>query len=217
MSPLLVIGLILVGLYVASRMSEKFGSWVGGLAEDVVGRRVDARVTRLRAAAQAAGRPAGSPADPDARLRAGLVDIGGALSFGLVFSLLTGVTTTTSYYSDGTTDTNTTLDFSFWLFVLFVLAGYAGIGFRAAKFDDEGQTLGQRLFDYAPRDADGRPLSIADAMKRHILRLAAAPAVLVAKAQGRSIEPEHDRWTSTSAVTLGEPTSAPVVLRPPLR
>lgn len=211
MSPLLIIGVILVGLYVASRISDKFGTWAGGLAEDVVGRRVDARVARMRAAAQAARRPPGSPVDTDARLRAGLVDFGGALAFGLVFTLLMGFATTTTYYSDGTSESGMALDFSFWLFVLLVLAGYAGIGYRAARFDSEGQTFGQRLYDYAPRGADGQPLSMADAMKRHMLRLAAAPAVLIARAQGRSVEPEHDRWTSTSAVTLGEPVSAPVV------
>jgi hypothetical protein len=210
-SPLLIIALLLVGLYVLTRASDRFGTWVGGLGENVLGRRVDARVARLRATARAANRPPGSPADTDARLRAGLVDFGGALAVGLVFTLFMGFATTTTTYTDGTTESGMALDFSFWLFVLLVLVCYAGIGYRAAEFDDEGQTFGQRLFDYAPRDSGGQRLSKADALKRHMLRLAAAPAVLIAKAQGRSVEPGHDRWTGTSAGTLGEPVPGPVV------
>jgi hypothetical protein len=136
MSPFLIIGLLLVGLYVLSRVSDSFGDWVGRVVEELIARRIDARVARLRASARAAKRP-------------------------------------------------------------------------EAEFDDQGQTFGQRLFGYAPRDSNGQRLAKADALKRHMLRLAAAPAVLIATLQARSVEPEHDRWTASTAVTLGDPVPAP--------
>lgn len=204
MSPLVIVLVLLAALWVISRVSDSFGEWVGDRVDPIVTRRVDARVARLRAAALAEGRPPGTPADPAARLRAGLVDLYVALAVGFVVAIGVGFTTTTSYYSDGTVESGSSVDFSFWLFVLFALVVYGAAGFRAATHDD-GQTFGQRLFDYVPRRADGKELETGESMKRHMLRLAAAPPAVIAIAQGRGVQPLHDGWTSSLAVTLGEP------------
>lgn len=101
------------------------------------------------------------------------------------------------------------MNFSLFLFILFTLVAYMGVGVRAAwASGDRGQTIGQRLFDYVPQGAGRTSLSKQELLVRHALRLAAAPLALLALMQGQSVDPQHDRWTGTLAVTLGD--SVPV-------
>lgn len=158
-----------------------------------------ARRSRVQARATAAGRQSGDPADPRWRLQAGLIDLSGAMAASVVITYFSGEKTITTYSYAGV-DTSTQHSFSLGLFLLFTLAAYAGIGVQAAWRDPGGQTFGQRLFDYAPRHPDGRRLDAGELMKRHMLRLVAAPGAVASASGGAPLAPEHDRWTSTVTV-----------------
>jgi hypothetical protein len=212
MSPIVIILLLLAALWVISRVSDGVGDFVQRQVDHLVDKRVQASIQRLRAEAHVEGRATGSSVGMDIRLKAGAVDLVCALAVALVAALAQGIQTVTEYsyslYSGTQTSTVTTENFSFGLFLLIAAVAYVALGFNAAYRSATQQTFGQRLFDYAPRTSAGGMLPRSDLVKRHVLRLAAAPNALVAASQGRSASADHDGWTKSQSVTLGAPRAA---------
>jgi hypothetical protein len=197
--------LFIFAIWLILRLSDAFGDWVGDSVGALVDWRMKARVARLRAEARVAGRPPGSPVDPGTRLRAGAVDLGLAIAGGLVFSVIYGWgTVTTTYYTDGTTERSHGGP-QFWTFLAFTVGLYAGQAVHAGRQHRDAQTPGQHAFDYKPRGIDGHELELGELLKRHALRLAAAPAAVLAAARGQALTPKHDMWAQTVSLTLGDP------------
>lgn len=206
MSVVLILVLLGVGWLIFSRVTNAVSDRAGRAAGAFVDRRLASRTARLRGGP---GYEAGAVAHGTQRLQAGMIDIGGALVFSLIFELLNGLEQAT-YYDPMTGDVSskTTEHFSFGLFLLFAVAFYAGFGFLAAWRTRNGQTFGQKFFDYAPRTSGGAQPSPGELFKRHLLRVAAGPKAVSDAIGGRPVEALHDEWTQTKAVRLGDP--APV-------
>lgn len=208
MTVVVIVGVLLLGLYIGGKISGRFSIWMHQVTSRAVDRRLRARTDRLRGQAIAEGRQVGSDARPGDRVKAGVVDGAVAVGAGLLFALGYGLETVTTYGMDPVSgqmayDTSTQLSFSVWMWLLASLAVYAADGARAAWRDGQGQTFGHKLFDYAPRSAAGEQLHGAAALRRHMLRLAAAPQAAAAAFAGQLTTPEHDRWTGTRAQILG--------------
>lgn len=203
MTPLVIILLIVGGLWLASRLIDGFSDAVGNVVERLTDGALNQRVERLRDAARRSGRPVGSPPSPAARWQAGAVDLGIAAFVGALATLAFGLTEVTEYSLEtGESSGHLEVHFSFLLFLLFTAVVYAASAF-GASLTEHSQSLGQRFSDYAPRRTDGRELTGAELAKRHLLRLAAAPAAFFATMQGTQPVFEHDEWTETTVGILG--------------
>ena len=201
MSPLVLIILVVVGLVVFTKISNSFAERVERAIGRVIMRRVDARVRTLRSQP---GYTPGAPVGTAPRIRAAAIDVGGALAVGSVAAFCAGLETVDYYSLSGGIESKTTEHFSTLWLLLCTLLAYAATAARAAWRDPEGQTFGQKLFDYAPRSLDGRPLPPRELFRRHWLRLAAGPQALVAVLQADYSPPLHDTWTGTQSLTLGD-------------
>jgi hypothetical protein len=190
-----------VALWIANKLIDSLADRAQRRFDRFTDERLEQRVLRLREAARSAGRAPGSAPPARARWHAGLIDAGSALAGGLVFALLQGLTSVTEYGIDGT-HSHLEEQFSLWIFLLATIAVYVAIGLGAAFRSAHNHTFGQRFGDYGPRRTDGEPLSGGDVLKRHLLRVPAAPAAMAAALSGSEPSFEHDRWTRTAPATL---------------
>lgn len=192
---LIILIVVIAALWLVARASGGFGE----LVDRLINLRIGARVSRLRAA----GHGRIGPARIQWRLTAGLVDLAGAAVLGAFLTAALGLGRTTTYLPDGTSEASTSIDFSAGLFPILVLVAYVSEGWHAAVYSDEGQTFGQRLYDYAPRGADGRGLNVREVLTRHMLRPLAAPGALRSRLDLGNGLLRHDEWTQTRPVMLG--------------
>lgn len=204
-----MIVLLLVGLWIANRVSSRFSSWLGAHVFRIGRQRIDARVQRLRTEDAAAAREPGSAPPANRRIAAGVIDLVLAVAAGALVTLLLGIRSETYYYyADGSTQTETSVNFSFGLFLLLALLFYVAEGLHAAFRAANRQTPGQLLNSYAPRTTNGDVLSAGALLKRHMARVPAGPLQILARFRGDDSDPAHDGWTDTTARTLGNPVPA---------